>query len=241
MSIKRTRLPFERDFVQIPNAWMRDKRLSRRARGLLAELMTHREGYRVSVRQLVASGIEGRDAVRHMINELANFGYLRQTQTRSAGKFGEWEFEVVDPATAPATEPTGDAFSGPGEPPAPENPAPGKPAPVNPPPKNTSPSENTRGGEKDATPSPPTPASEPYPWCCARHPQGFDGACTACEIARKNWRGKEWTPVTEPKARKYDPAIYCEHLQIIGKCDMCDQEARRAAAILERQFGVGDD
>ena len=32
---------FDDQFVQIPNAWMRDNRLSLKARGLLAQIKTH--------------------------------------------------------------------------------------------------------------------------------------------------------------------------------------------------------
>ena len=40
-TITRIHLKFERDFTQLPNAWLRDRRLSRGARGLLGEIMTH--------------------------------------------------------------------------------------------------------------------------------------------------------------------------------------------------------
>lgn len=99
MSISRGKMPFERDFVQLPNGWMRDKRLSRRARGLLAELMTHEPGWKTSMEQLVAGGPEGRDAIRAAIKELEETGYLRRTRTKSRGRFDGYDYMLCDPTS----------------------------------------------------------------------------------------------------------------------------------------------
>lgn len=102
MSITRAKMPFERDFVQLPNSWMRDKRLSRRARGLLAELMTHEPGWKTSMEQLVAGGPEGRDAIRAAIKELEETGYLRRERTKSRGRFDGYDYILCDPASTVA-------------------------------------------------------------------------------------------------------------------------------------------
>jgi hypothetical protein len=49
VSIIRRNLNFEDHFTTIPNQWVRDSRISLRARGLLAQLVSHRPGWRVSV------------------------------------------------------------------------------------------------------------------------------------------------------------------------------------------------
>lgn len=98
MGITRTPLPFEKDYVQIPNVWLRDERLSRRARGLLAELMTHRAGWHITVGSLQKAGPEGRDAIRGAVQELAQHGYLIRRQSQDAGgRFNEIEYEINDP------------------------------------------------------------------------------------------------------------------------------------------------
>lgn len=108
MGVRRTALEFEGQYVQIPNAWLRDKRLSRRARGLLAEIMSHRVGWHVTTRTLASAGPEGRDAVRTALGELVAFGYLRRAQGRAdGGTFGEIEYELSEPTVA--------GFSGHGE------------------------------------------------------------------------------------------------------------------------------
>jgi hypothetical protein len=103
MAIKRTELPFEGHFVQLPNAWMRDKRLSRRARGLLAELMTHKVGWNINQSSLQEAGPEGREALSSAVRELREFGYLTIQQTRSdtSQTFGEVEYHITDPGVEP--------------------------------------------------------------------------------------------------------------------------------------------
>lgn len=103
MAIKRTELPFEGHFVQLPNAWMRDKRLSRRARGLLAELMTHKVGWNINQSSLQEAGPEGREALSSAVKELRECGYLTIQQGRadSTQKFGEVEYHITDPHLEP--------------------------------------------------------------------------------------------------------------------------------------------
>lgn len=100
MGVRRTHLEFEGQFTQVPNAWARDERLSRKARGLLVEIMSHRVGWHVSVSGLQEAGTEGRDAIKSALVELKEHGYLVVSQGRGAGgRFGEVEYELHDPAT----------------------------------------------------------------------------------------------------------------------------------------------
>lgn len=107
MSIIRSRIAFEDHFTQLPNAWMRDTRLSRRARGFLAELMTHREGWVVSVASLVRGGPEGREATMKALQELEEFGYLQRKQQKVDGRFSSTDYIITDPgpwSDLPTTE-----------------------------------------------------------------------------------------------------------------------------------------
>lgn len=96
-TLRRAKMRFERDFTQLPNTWLRDKRISRGARGLLAELMTHDVGYDVSLQGLAAMGTEGKDALRRMVTELERFGYLSRHRARAKGKFGGTTWTLMDP------------------------------------------------------------------------------------------------------------------------------------------------
>jgi len=116
MGITRKQLAFEGKFVQIPNDWIRDVTLSRRARGLLAEVMSHRIGWHISINSLQAAGVEGRDAIRSALVELLEAGYLTRSQTRGdAGRFNEVEYDLSEPLTADGKAVTG-GFTGSGSP-----------------------------------------------------------------------------------------------------------------------------
>jgi hypothetical protein len=136
MGVTRTALPFEKDFTQIPNAWLRDARLSRKARGLLGEIMSHQVGWRVTIRGLAAIGPEGKDSVEAGLKELRACGYLVLSQARAAGgQFGEGEYELVDPFTVSGFSGSGSAASG--------SAVSGKPAPIRTPSVRTPSEEET--------------------------------------------------------------------------------------------------
>lgn len=114
MSIRRTHLAFEDHYTQLPNAWVRDKRLSRKARGLLSELMSHRAGWDITIGSLVEGGPEGRDAVRTGLQELERCGYLERRRERLGdGTLAGTDYEIADPW---AEKPESDG-------PTPDNPA----------------------------------------------------------------------------------------------------------------------
>lgn len=106
MSIRRTHLAFEDHYTQVPNQWVRDTRLTRKARGLLVELMSHRAGWDITIESLIRDGVEGRDAIRATLQELERFGYLERERERNAdGTLAGVDYVIVDPW---ADEPTSD-------------------------------------------------------------------------------------------------------------------------------------
>lgn len=98
MSIRRTALSFETNYTQIPNDWVRDGRLSLRARGLLVQIMSHKVGWDLTLESLVRDNPEGRDAIRTAINELESVGYLRRVDVRTAtNQFHSKDYVLQDP------------------------------------------------------------------------------------------------------------------------------------------------
>lgn len=98
MPIIRGKHSFDGHFTQIPNAWIRDTRLSYKARGLLAELMSHAPGFEVSRERLARNGQDGDRAVRTAIQELEDAGYLERRQSRSEdGRMGPAIWITKDP------------------------------------------------------------------------------------------------------------------------------------------------
>lgn len=157
--IERTELPFESHFVQIPNAWLRDKRLTRKARGLLAELLTHRVGWIVTVEALSEGGPEGRDAIMTALAELERFGYLQRERERDeGGRLRGARYSIT-------------------EPPMSDLPTEGEPTEANPDTKNTTP-KNTPAKAGETTrargariPDPFVVTAEMWGWCGEK---GFD-------------------------------------------------------------------
>ena len=95
---------FDDHFTQIPNDWLRDARLSFKARGLLSLVMSHRQGWSLSIASLAEQNQEGRDAIRSAIAELENYGYLTRSQVNESGRFGESVWTTYDPTDLPSSE-----------------------------------------------------------------------------------------------------------------------------------------
>lgn len=102
----------ESQFTLLSNSLLRDQRLSYRARGVMATMLSHADGYHVNAETLAEAGAEGRDAVRSAMNELVEAGYLRRI--RHQDDAGQWRTDLN-------LYPYGDAPAA--DSPTPENPA----------------------------------------------------------------------------------------------------------------------
>lgn len=132
--IRRTHIARADRFTIIPNDWARDEALSWKARGLLAWLMSHADGWNTSAEQIIAAAPDGRDAVATGLRELEAAGYLVRTQDRgTGGTFGAADYCLADPGAPLTGYPSTD------------EPSTGEPSAVNPPPKkNISKNTNTK-------------------------------------------------------------------------------------------------
>ena len=72
----------ESNFSVISNSVIRDNRLSYRARGVLLEILSRPDNWRVSGDSLARSGKEGRDAILTALKELRDCGYIRTVTNR---------------------------------------------------------------------------------------------------------------------------------------------------------------
>lgn len=105
MPIKRGRHSFDGQFTQILNSWLRDDRLSFKARGLLAYIESHTPEWEISVGWLASKSPEGKDALRSAIHELEIYGYLKREQENVNGRFGEVTWTTQEPlAENPSAE-----------------------------------------------------------------------------------------------------------------------------------------
>lgn len=80
------------NFAQIHNAALADGRLSFKARGILAYLLSRPPKWTTSAERLAKSGIDGERAVKSGLKELEEFGYLVRTR-RHNPENGQWIHE----------------------------------------------------------------------------------------------------------------------------------------------------
>jgi len=102
---------FDDHFTRIPNHWLRDSRLSLQSRGLLAQLMSHSPGWKITQESLAKANNIGRDAMRSMLKELVEYGYLlvsEKRQRNADGTLGGYIYTTGEPKSDEPTlaEPT---------------------------------------------------------------------------------------------------------------------------------------
>ena len=110
------------NFTVLPNEALRDSRLSFKARGLLALVLSMPDDWATSSQALARMGKDGRDSVRTGLRELRDYGYVRLEKRQHSG--GQWRTDVIvyDSPQAPVETVTV-TF-----PPRPEKPTPEKPS-----------------------------------------------------------------------------------------------------------------
>lgn len=112
--IRRPALHFDEQFTTMPNAWLRDPRTTFATKGFLAHLLSHRPGWRITLRALAATYPEGIAALQTIVRNAVDTGYLVVTQQRDqSGRFAETNYDLCDPFTQPEESAGRDAgFSG---------------------------------------------------------------------------------------------------------------------------------
>lgn len=94
----------ESNFSIISNAVIRDTRLSYRARGVLLDILSRPDNWRVSADSLARTGSEGRHAILTAMKELREVGYMRTEKLRKDNGQFETVSIVYDTPGYEATE-----------------------------------------------------------------------------------------------------------------------------------------
>lgn len=94
------RTPGRERFLILSKVPLEDTRLSWKARGLHAYLMSKPDSWSVLVAHLVNQGPDGKDSVMSGLRELEGAGYIRRTRRRNQpGKYDGIDYEVFEEST----------------------------------------------------------------------------------------------------------------------------------------------
>tara|TARA_R110002110_G_scaffold382270_1_gene593505 strand:- start:30 stop:692 length:663 start_codon:yes stop_codon:yes gene_type:complete len=85
-----------KDFSIISNNIFKDKKLSLKAKGLLALLLSLSDNWKLSISGLNSILKEGHRSIRSTINELIKFKYMDRHQVRENGKILYWNYIVYE-------------------------------------------------------------------------------------------------------------------------------------------------
>ena len=99
------RVPHKANYTIIANGALEDSRLSWKARGVLAYLLSKPDNWRVIVAHLVTQGPDGKAAITAALEELELYGYIRRTARRNVGgKYDGYDSEVFESPDETASE-----------------------------------------------------------------------------------------------------------------------------------------
>jgi hypothetical protein len=123
----------ENPYVMIDKCGLNDERLSWKAKGLLAYLLSKPDDWQIYESDLIKRAKDGRDAVRTALRELEKYGYMSRRQMRSeGGSFGQMEYVIYErPITEELDTDDGKPVDG-EKVPLTENPSTGNPLTENP-------------------------------------------------------------------------------------------------------------
>jgi hypothetical protein len=94
VNVRIVRLAAPNGFTQVANSALRDERLSYKARGIHANLLSNAdEGWVESADSLAEKSPDGRHAVRTGLQELVKYGYVEYRKTQ--GSDGKWSTEMI--------------------------------------------------------------------------------------------------------------------------------------------------
>jgi hypothetical protein len=97
---------FDDHYTQIPNDWVRDSRLSLKAIGLLAQIMSHKPGWNLSLRSIARINETGVGTIKSAVEELEQYGYLVRSKDQlhnDDGTFADYLWTTADPFQNPVT------------------------------------------------------------------------------------------------------------------------------------------
>lgn len=92
-----TRRKYDRDFTIVSNDFLKDNRLSWKAKGIIAYVAMLPDDWVLNMRDLTNRATDGRDSLYSGIKELETFGYCAKTMKRNPdGTIAGYAYEICD-------------------------------------------------------------------------------------------------------------------------------------------------
>jgi hypothetical protein len=152
----------ENPYAQIDKTVLNDKRLSWKAKGILAFLLSKPDNWEINIKNLIKQAKDGKEAVYSGIKELITFGYIVRVETRNKGRFAQIEYliyenpQLANIANLNLIQEFGPVQQSPTKTPHPGNPDTAKPEPAFPDTENPPPINNDLLVSNDLTKDPPS-------------------------------------------------------------------------------------
>ena len=102
--MQRIRVKKDRDFIVINYRFLKDKRLSLKAKGLMTYMLSLPENWKLYVEHLTKEHREGKTSIYSALKELRGAGYLHMKQNRKAGKIQGTEYVLHEIAPHPENQ-----------------------------------------------------------------------------------------------------------------------------------------
>ncbi len=83
-------------YVQIDKTVLNDVRLSWKAKGLMAFLLSKPDHWEINIRNLIKQAKDGKEAVYSGIKELIKLGYIVRVESRDKGRFSHIEYLIFE-------------------------------------------------------------------------------------------------------------------------------------------------
>lgn len=94
----------EKNYTIIDNTFIRDIRLSWKAKGLMTYFLSLPDDWEIHLSEVEKHATDGRDSLRSAIKELKKCGYLKAEQKNEKGRFSEVVYTIIENPNEPQTE-----------------------------------------------------------------------------------------------------------------------------------------
>ena len=86
----------EKNFTVLDNTFIKDTRLSWKAKGLMTYLLSLPDDWTIHLSEIEQHATDGKSALRSAINELKDLGYLKAEQKRENNRFAEMVYIIIE-------------------------------------------------------------------------------------------------------------------------------------------------